>query len=87
MSKRPTRARAKAMKDLTYIEKRIVDAGVRNLHKFGYPSCSAENILIDRIYKQFFASMLESNRHQGQDAAIDHLLELIGAPPADPPQE
>ena len=54
----------------------IIEAGVRNLREFGYPSVNAENILTDAIYSQLFKSILEGNLG---DPAVqqDVLKELI----------
>ena len=54
---------------MTELEKHLIRAGVKNLREFGYPDCTAENILTDSVYSQFFASMLDSN--MGQNAAAD----------------
>lgn len=62
------------------LEKQLIDAGVRNLREFGYPDCTAENILTDKIYGQFFASMLNDNEGKGGeslDAAIASLRKRI----------
>jgi hypothetical protein len=58
------------------VKKKLIDAGVKNLNKFGYPNCNQDNILTDAIYKQFFAEMLKDNKgHSGEiDKAIDELL-------------
>lgn len=60
---------------------KIIKAGVANLKEFGYPSVSAENILTDHIYSQFFRSMLEGNlgdRRFDQDV-LTGLIEEIDA--------
>lgn len=36
----------------------LITSGVRSLHEFGYPNCTAATILTDEIYKQFFKSLL-----------------------------
>lgn len=51
------------------IREHLIAAGVKNLHEFGYPTCTAENILTDCVYREFFRSMLESNL--GKNAAAD----------------
>lgn len=38
---------------------RIINAGVRQLRDFGYPSCNAANIMTDTVFKEFFKTMLE----------------------------
>lgn len=60
---------------------KLMAAGVKNLHEFGYPKCNAENILTDQIYKAFFVSMLKDNKgHSPQvDKAIDELLVICDA--------
>jgi hypothetical protein len=55
---------------------------VKNLKEFGYPSCNSQNILTDRVYKEFFRSMLRDNlgkMGQEVDAEINKLLAEIGA--------
>ena len=58
------------------------------MREFGYPKCDSDNILTDRIYKQFFISMLEDNRGSSKeiDAAIELLLAKCNTPkePATP---
>ena len=58
---------------------KLIAAGVKNLHEFGYPGCTAANILTDGIYKAFFARMLEDNKGQRDDIdkVIDELLAQI----------
>jgi hypothetical protein len=59
---------------------KLISAGVKNLHAYGYPECNKDNILTDQIYKAFFASMLKDNKGNGKDIdkAIDELLVTIG---------
>jgi len=57
------------------IKRTIIDAGVRNLHEFGYPKCNAENIMTDQIYGAFFKSMLEDNL--GKDKRADPIIRDI----------
>lgn len=51
------------------VREHLLAAGVKNLREFGYPDCTAENILTDLIYRQFFVSMLRDN--YGQDSRAD----------------
>jgi hypothetical protein len=53
---------------------KLIAAGVKNLREFGYPSCTAENILTDDIFKAFFVGMLKDNKGKGADKEIDALL-------------
>lgn len=62
---------------MTEIEKHLIRSGVKNLREFGYPDCTAENILTDRVYSQFFASMLDSN--EGQNASADVAIASLKA--------
>ena len=59
---------------------KLISAGVKNLHAYGYPEFNKDNILTDQIYKAFFASMLKDNKGNGKDIdkAIDELLVTIG---------
>lgn len=58
------------------IEAQIIEAGVKNLHTFGYPAANAENILTDPIYSVFFKSMLNGSIGQSKiaDKIIHNLL-------------
>lgn len=62
------------------IRKKLLSAGVANLKEFGYRNVSSENILTDKIYKEFFKSMLEQSKGMSNDAdqSIDDLLKEIG---------
>ena len=57
----------------------LLKAGVHNLHEFGYPHCTVDNILRDMIYSRFFRSMLEENRGKSPqvDVEIEGLLRDI----------
>lgn len=63
------------------MRKKLIESGVRNLRAYGYPGCNADNILTDRIYSAFFASMLKDNKGHSADldAVINGLLEDIAA--------
>lgn len=39
----------------------LMKKGVENLHEYGYPTASLENILTDQIFSRFFESMLRDN--------------------------
>lgn len=66
-----------AKNTLTFIETKIVGAGVKNLKEFGYPHCNAQNILNDQIYSAFFRRMLEDNLGKGYDESIKSLLQKL----------
>jgi hypothetical protein len=38
---------------------KLIKSGVKNLIEFGYPDVTAENILTDHVYSEFFIEMLE----------------------------
>jgi hypothetical protein len=57
------------------IRQKLIEAGVKNLQRFGYPDCNAENILTDYVYKQFFLSMLNDNI--SRDKKIDEEIEKL----------
>ncbi len=61
------------------IRDKLIEAGVENLHQYGYPKCDAQNILTDEIYSAFFDSMLRDNIGYGEqiDIAIKGLREEI----------
>jgi hypothetical protein len=59
------------------VRAKLIDAGEKNLRQYGYPECGADNILTDRIYRAFFASMLRDNLGKAGaavDAEINALL-------------
>ena len=62
---------------MTTIEKKLLQAGVKNLRDFGYPDCNETNILTDQIYSAFFKSMLEDNKGMGVDKEIYALLKSL----------
>lgn len=64
------------------MENKLIEAGVRNLKEFGYPSVNAENILTDEIYKAFFERMLVGTKEDAKNnpeirMACDHLIMKI----------
>lgn len=61
------------------MERKLIEAGIRNLKEFGYPSVNAENILTDEIYKAFFKRMLDGTKEEAKRSpevvkACDSLL-------------
>lgn len=62
------------------IREKLLSAGVKNLKEFGYRQVSSESILTDKIYKEFFKSMLQGSKGVSNDAdqVIDDLLKEIG---------
>lgn len=42
----------------------IIAAGVNNLREFGYPGCTAKNILVDKLYGSLFRKMVESTAEE-----------------------
>lgn len=64
------------------IRKRLIQAGVRNLKEFGYPTVTEETIMTDYVFRRFFISMLEENVGKGSavhDHEINRLLEELRA--------
>jgi hypothetical protein len=61
---------------LKHIENQLIASGVKNLREFGYPKCDKDNILTDRIYKAFFASMLEDNKGKAGEA-VDKVIDTL----------
>lgn len=59
------------------IRDKLIAAGVKNLKEFGYPSVNAENILTDKIFKEFFVRMLDENLGHGFDNEINALIAEI----------
>lgn len=53
------------------IRNALIAAGVKNLREFGYPTCTAENILTVRVFARFFDGMLEDHpqRAHAQEVA------------------
>lgn len=64
------------------IRTHLIQAGVKNLRAFGYPSCDEKNILTDRVYSAFFRSMLIDNRGVSStaDPVINELLDELTIP-------
>ena len=61
------------------MRQQLLDAGVRNLKEFGYPSVNTTNILTDQIYQMFFTDMLKDakGKRADIDKAVDELLAEI----------
>jgi hypothetical protein len=62
------------------IRQHLLSAGVRNLKEFGYPEVTTETILTDKVYYEFFKSMLNDNLGLGNqqiDEVINNLLTEI----------
>jgi hypothetical protein len=59
------------------IRKMLIVAGVKNLQTYGYPHVSSENIVTDKIYSAFFASMLRDNLGKGFDKEVNALIKEI----------
>jgi hypothetical protein len=59
------------------VRDKLIAAGVRNLKEFGYPDVTAENILSDAIYREFFKSMVNDNFGMGFDADLQALLDEL----------
>lgn len=55
----------------------IIKQGIKNLNQFGYKDVTAETILTDEIYSEFFKSMLKDNLGKGADFPINGLLAEI----------
>ena len=74
--------KTKSMVSENQIRGKLIDAGVKNLHEFGYPKVDKENILTDEVYSGFFRSMLNDNLgHGGKiDNAINQLLSELPKP-------
>lgn len=60
------------------IEQKLIAAGVKNLHTYGYPDCNADNIITDPIYSAFFCEMLTDNKGRAVQA-VDEAIGLIEA--------
>ena len=61
----------------TEIKQKLIKAGVKNMHEFGYENCNESNILTDDVYSQFYLVMLESNLGNGVDDEINSLIAEI----------
>lgn len=55
------------------IREGLIKAGVKNLKEFGYPGVTSENILTDRVYKQFFIFLLKS----GENINVTPEIEIV----------
>ena len=59
------------------IRQYLINSGVSNLKKFGYPKVNNENILTDEVYKMFFKSMLQENLGKVADKNVDEVINQI----------
>jgi len=59
------------------VKDKLIAAGVKNLQSFGYPKCSAENILTDRVYKAFFSEMLKDIETHGDITLLSWKLDRL----------
>lgn len=59
------------------MRQQLMEAGVKNLREFGYPTVAKANITTERVFAVFFRGMLEENRGQGADEEIDDLIAEI----------
>lgn len=66
------------MKTNQVIVKKLIKAGVKNLHEFGYVYCNEDNILTDEVYIVLFKTMLEDNKGLGVDLEIETILNSLG---------
>lgn len=59
------------------IKQKIIAAGVKNLKTYGFKDANKNNILSDKVYSEFFKSMLIDNKGKSTaqvDAVIDNLI-------------
>lgn len=61
------------------IKERIISRAVANLHEFGYPYATTDNIITDEVYRLFFKRMLEDTPRTSTvvDAIVDELLKEV----------
>ena len=57
------------------IREKLIEAGVKNLKEFGYPSVDSKNILTDVVYSAFFIRMLKDNLGVNKD--IDKEINIL----------
>ncbi|MGK9450306.1 hypothetical protein ACSSZE_03435 [Acidithiobacillus caldus] len=58
----------------------LIENGVKNLRRFGYPSVNKDNILTDYLFSRFFLNMLEDNKgskNANVEREIDQLIAEI----------
>lgn len=58
------------------IREKLIQAGIRNLKEFGYPSVNKDNILTDMIYSRMFDRMLEGHEGPGKKEAEELRKEI-----------
>jgi hypothetical protein len=65
----------------TYVREKLIEAGVNNIRKFGYPGVTGDNILTEPWFMMLFRKMLVDNKGNGEDidAVIDGLIVEIEA--------
>jgi hypothetical protein len=59
------------------MREQLIQAGIKNLKEFGYPSVNEENILTDMIYSAFFKQMLEETIDTVQVPAVVEAAESL----------
>lgn len=72
------------------LKQKLIEAGVKNLKEFGYPSVNNENILTDFVYRSFFKPMLEEDTNRATKQLIkvcDGLLVDIEKAEKDQPKK
>ena len=57
------------------IRQALIDAGVKQLREFGYPSCDGDGIMKDLVLASFFAEMLKGTK--GKSASVDAEIDII----------
>ena len=57
------------------IREQLLEAGAINLRKFGYPDCTAENIMSSMVFRAFFKGMLEDNK--GKSPTVDEVIQEL----------
>lgn len=69
-----------------HVRHTLLEAGVRNLMEFGYPSVNTENITKDYIFRKFFRSMLEQTLEEAPrfKTEIEALMAEIDAETSGP---
>lgn len=75
------------------IRDKLIALGVQHLHEFGYPDCTPQNILTDRIYSLLFQRMVQGTLDDAPlGGPIAHacravLKELRASVPVEEPRE
>lgn len=60
---------------MSKFRRRLVTAGVKNLRVSGYERCNEKNILIDKVYKEFFKRIVSRTLKQARSVKKEKIVQ------------